>query len=382
MPINFKYSFPLLLLFGLILCFSSGCDEVDPPELLSLEPEMGPRETLVVMKGNNLAEIRELLFNGEPIAFNTAYNSDVALLFRIPKDISLGEKLVTVRTDGGSFETTFTVSEDPPVVPRFFPRSANEGDLVTLIGENFFEPPLEVTFKTGEFIDDMWTDSLQAEIVFAAEDSLIVRVPEGAKTGFIRVVANGGTAQTGRTFQIFEPIAITDFDGEDDLIANDEWNLFGNNDQRSGAPFIRSTLPAPVDGNFMQLSGTAASATAFLGGARSPGGSAIDSFGITTIDPGNVFLELDVNSNGRTQTTLVLTLAQQNGSIFDFTTRIVLDDAGWNRVSIPLVRFTSSAGNVVKPQKVNQIKFLIEDPDNTGQRVEANIDNVAFVERL
>ncbi|TXF87936.1 hypothetical protein FUA23_16920 [Neolewinella aurantiaca] len=370
---------PLVLLMGLALAFFSGCEKVEPPEFVSLEPMMAPRETLVVLKGNNLGEIRELLFNDEPVPFNTAYNSDVALLFRIPSDMSLGQKRVTVRTDGGSFDTEFVVTEDPPLVPRFYPRTANPGDLVTLIGEAFFEP-LEVSFKTGEFIDGSYADSLIADIVYAAEDSLIVRVPEGATTGFIRVVANGGTAQTNVTFQVFDNLLVTDFDGNG-LIANDQYTFDGFTDQQSGAPLIRSSLPAPFDGNFMQVSGTDDLGTVWLGGPKTPGGNGVDSFGIRT-DVNSTFLEMDVNSNGRTDTWLLLVLREQNGSTSDFTTRLQLDDAGWNHISVPLVRFRDASGFVIDPQKVNQIKFHIEDREGSGQKIEANIDNVIFVERI
>lgn len=381
MLFNKNYSFLLLLMMGLTVSFFSGCDEVDPPELISLDPEMGPRETLVVMKGNNLAEIREMTFNGEPIPFNTAYNSDVALLFRIPKDIPLGEKLVRVMTDGGSFETTYTVTEDPPIVPRFFPRTANPGDLVTLIGENFFEPPLEVTFKTGEFVNNRWTDSLQAEIVFAAEDSLIVVVPEGAKTGFIRVVANGGTAQTGRTFQLFQRLLLTDFDGNGE-IPNDAWTLTGFTDQANGAPLFRSTLPAGIDGQFMQIKGTDALGTVWIGGPETPGGATVDSFGITT-PPANTFLEFDVNSNGRTNTYLEVILGEF-GNNKSYGHRLIrLSDTGWTRFKLPFSNFFDNIDNsVVDPGLMNQIKFHLHDRDDTNQRIEANIDNIEVVESI
>lgn len=381
MTFSFRTFYPLFtLVAGLTVLMFSGCDRVEEPEFVSLEPMMGPGKTLVVMKGNNLADIRELLFNDEAIPFNTAYNSDVALLFRIPENISLGQKVVTVRTDGGSFTTDFLVTEEAPIVRTFFPRSANEGDLVTIVGENFFDP-IEVTFKTGEFVDGRFTDSLEAEIVFQAVDSMIVRVPEGTKTGFIRVVANGGTQETNVTFQIFEQLLVTDFDGGG-LVANDELSLIGFTDQQlNGAPLIRSSLPAPIDGSFMQISGTDDLNTVWLGGPETPGGAAVDSFGIET-DVRDTFLEFDVNSNGRTQTFLTLVLNQQDGSFADFFTTIQLNETGWSRVSIPLVRFKDSNGIVVKPSKVNRIKFHIEDRNDTDQRIEANIDNVAFVERI
>ncbi|MEL7161363.1 MAG: glycan-binding surface protein [Bacteroidota bacterium] len=209
---------------------------------------------------------------------------------------------------------------------------------------------------------------------------MIVTVPAGAKTGFIRVDADGGTAQTNVTFQIFERQLVSDFDG-DGLVANDQLTFRGFTDQGSGAPFIRSSLPAPIEGNFLQLSGTDDLGTVWLGGAESPGGNAVDSFDIQT-NVNTTFLEMDVNSNGHPDTWLLLVLREQNGSTADFTARVKLTDVGWSRISLPLVRFKDASGLVVDPQKVNQIKFHIEDRDQTGRRIEANIDNVIFAERI
>ena len=372
-----KLYLPLRLAALLLVLLAVGCDDVEPPELISLEPDMGPRETLVVMQGNHLGEIRELTFNDSIIPFNTAYNSDVALLFRIPSNISLGEKQMVVRTDGGSFTTTFTVTEDPPEITRFYPRIADPGDLITFIGDNYFDP-LEVTFTSDVDSLGMITDSVAGEIVFQAVDSLIVRVPEGARTGFIRIDANGGSVRTGVTFQTFSNVLVSDFDGNG-IVGNDEWTFDGFTEQGNGAPFIRSSLPAPVSGNFIQLSGSDELGIGWIGGAKTPGGTAVDSFGITT-QAGNTFLEFDVNSNGRTGTRLVMIL-QQYDSGDDFTHRIILNDQGWVEESHDLTRFRNSNGIVVNPARINQIKFHLEDPERNGQRLEANIDNVAFAER-
>jgi len=129
------------------------------------------------------------------------------------------------------------------------------------------------------------------------------------------------------------------------------------------------------------VSGTDDLGTIWLGGPKTPGGNSVETFQITT-DLNATFLEMDVNSNGRDGTWLLLVLREQDGSSSDFTARVQLNDPGWNKISLPLVRFKDAGGLTIDPQKVNQIKFHIEDRDETGQRIEANIDNVEFAERI
>ena len=369
-----------LLPLALLLLVLAGCNEPEPPSLISIEPEKGSEGQLVVMQGNNLEDIRELLFNDELVPFNTAYNSDVALLFRIPQDISLGQKTVTVRTDGGSFTTEFLVTREAPRVFRFFPRSADPGETITVIGENFYDPPLDVFFRTDGIADNGEQDSIPGEIVFAALDSLIVRVPEGARTGMLAVTANGGTAYTNVNFETITRTLVTDFDGNGVRSDNSALTFDGFTDQQNGATYIRQSLPAPIDGQYLHISGQDELGTRWLGGPKTPSG--LDSFGIET-NVNNTFLEMDVNNNGRNDTWLTLVLQEQGENAgVDYTVRRQITTPGWQRLSIPLVRFRNSSGFVIMPGRVNQIKWHIEDRDETGNRIEMNIDNVEFVERF
>lgn len=371
---------PLYALLALVLVLATGCGDNDPPEFISIEPEESPRGELVVLKGNNLAEIRELALDGEPIQFNTAYNSDVALLWRVPLNSTLGEKTLSLRTDHGSFEIPFKVTTDPPIVRSIFPRVTDIGDTVTIVGENFFEP-LEVTFKTGEFVDGEWTDSLVAEVIYVDEDqdSMQVIVPEGSVSGFIRVTANGGTTESGLTWQTFARVLITDFDGNGIFPDNDVYTFQGFSDQGNGARLIRMSLPGPIDGNFMQVTGMDGLGIKWIGGANTP--APRDSFGISA-PVSNVFLEMDVNSNGRTDSWLQISFTEQDGRPGEFTHRVKLSESGWTRYSQPLTRFKNSQGFTVRPGRINQIKFHISDFNETGGRIEANVDNVEFVERI
>ncbi|OAV45331.1 hypothetical protein [Lewinella sp. 4G2] len=360
----------------------TSCDNTPEPEFISVEPEFGSEEELIVLKGNNIGEIRELLFNGTPIAFNTAYNSDVALLFRVPVGTPLGETTVTVRTDGGSFTFPFLVSELPPGIQSFSPRSADPGDTLTILGENFFAPPLKVWFRTGEPpMDEMERrDSIEGEILFAAEDSMVVIVPEGVVSGFLVVQANGGNFESNVAFRTFTRRLITDFDGNGFIPTTTDLRLKGSTDQRAGTvALIKNSFPSPIDGNFLQLSGVK-EAGGFVGSAESLITAESDSIGITSTVT-NTFVEIDVNSNGRRDTWLGISFKELAGNPGDFTFAIRLNDPGWTTRQIPLVNFKNFNGNVVDPGKIVAYKVQLLDSDDTGARVEINVDNLKLVEQ-
>ena len=376
--------FYYLALFLPILFLAQSCKE-EPPEFISVEPEFGSEKQLIVLKGNNIGEIRELLFNGEPIAFNTAYNSDVALLFRIPVGTPLGQTTVTVRTDDGSFTFDFLVSEKPPTIAKFTPRSGDPGDVITITGRNYFEPPLEIYFRTDVMLDEELElrDSVKGEVIYvsATKDTMQVVVPEGAATGTMTVVANGGPVRSLVNFFTFSRQLVTDFDGNGLRSDNDALVIGGRSlDQLDpNKPYIRNSLPNPIDGNFLQLSGMVPSPRTTIGSIQTP--MNLDSFEIEA-SIGNASLEFDLNSGGRAGGYIGVALQEQGSNGGDYTFIVKMNDAaGWNKVTIPMVRFKNFQNIVVTPGEVNAVKFILLDQDRTSRRLEANIDNVKLVEQ-
>jgi len=81
-----------LLFFGLALLTIVSCGkEAGPPVIENISPVFGPAESLITIEGVNLANISEIKFSEQVINFNTAYNADHALLFRVPTNVPLGE---------------------------------------------------------------------------------------------------------------------------------------------------------------------------------------------------------------------------------------------------------------------------------------------------
>lgn len=360
----------VVLVCGLGFLLASCEENPFSPSIDSIDPVFGSAETLVTIEGSGLGGISEITFSGVPINFNNAYNADHALLFRIPSDVPLGEHEVVLTTEGGSVTTNFKVTFDAPEIFEVFPESAAPGDIISIRGENFFEP-IEVYFF----------DSIQAQVVSITPDSIRVTVPSGIEKGFIRVIANGGTSLSPQRFFTTNTVLINDFDGNGIRAETNKW-IFQGSVKQNALNAVQNSNPTAVAGNFLKLSGSDDLNIQWIGGAQNhfgfPGDS-FETFGLSA-SPNNILLELDVNNNGKDNTYIILILNEKDGSPNDFTQTIKLDKNGWERISIPLNRFTDLNDVIVDPTKVRVVKVHLIDEEGTGTELEVNIDNLQFTE--
>lgn len=326
----------------------------------------------MTIQGQNLGAIKQVTFSGQSVNFNTAYNSEVALLFRIPNNIPLGEHEVALITEGGTALTEFRITLEPPAVFSINPEFASPGDVVTVIGKNFYEP-----------ISVYFFDSIQTEIVTLFPDSMEIIVPEGIQKGRVTVDANGGVAISPVDFFSILQILVNDFDGNGMRNETNKWGFVGQVDQNAQTA-IQSSNPEPIDGNFLKLTGTDALDITWIGGTQSHFGFPGDDFTTFGIKTGinNTLLEMDVNNNGKDNTFLSLILLEHDGETSDFVHEVRLKKSGWQRLSIPLNRFSNFEGRIVDPTKIKLIKVHLTDKDNSDQPLEANVDNIRFVEIL
>lgn len=357
----------------LIITIIGACKkEVGAPSIIGVEPAFGPEETLVTFEGVNLANLQTIAFSGQEVNFNTAYNSDNALLFRIPSNIPLGDHEVVFTTEGGTATAQFRVTLDPPEIFSVVPESAASGEEITLYGENFFDP-VEVYFF----------DSIKAEITLLTPDSLKVIVPEGIEKGFIGVQANGGYVYSPVNFFSINSIIINDFDGNGMRAETNKW-IFQGSVNQNATNAVQNSNPAPISGNFLKLSGRDELDISWIGGTQTyfgfPGDD-FQTFGITATS-NDVLLEMDVHNNGRDNTHIILILGEKDGSPNDFTEEIHVDWNGWKKVSVPLNRFMDLNGFLVDPQKVRVVKVHLIDKEDSNALLEVNVDNIRFVELL
>ena len=362
-----KFTFVCLLALLLAACGK----EVGPPVIDSIEPLFGPAETLVTIEGVNLENIREVKFSEQVVNFNNAYNAENALLLRIPTNIPLAEHVVSLTTDGGTVTTNFRVTLDPPEIFSFSPASAAVGEKVTIKGKNFYEP------LTAWFFD-----SVQAEIIMASPDSMVIMVPEGVEKGRISMMANGGFTRSPINFFTVNPILVNDFDGNGIRSETDKWIFRGSIDQNKNTA-VQNRIPEPIAGNYLKISGTDDLNISWIGGAENHTWDVeqFQTFGIMT-DANNTLIEMDVHNNGRKNTNMILVLLEKDGSPNDFALTVKVDWTGWQRFSVPLNRFQDLNDFVVDPAKVKTIKIQLIDADDSNEKLEVNVDNIRFVEIL
>lgn len=346
-----------------------GCGKVSPPAVAEFSPIFGPEETLITVQGMNFETVTYINFDNDIAAnFNPSFGTDSALLFRVPEFATLGDNMIRIGTEGGETTFPFRVTLKAPEVSGFAPKSANEGAIVSITGKNFFEP-LEVLFF----------DSIPGNIVYAAEDSLAVEVPAGVEKGRLKVKANGGSSQTSEVFFTTTDILVNDFDGNGLRSETTKWIFYGSVEQNAFNA-VQNANPEPINQNYLKISGTDPG-TVWVGGTENHSYD-VNDFDVFPIasDINNTFLELDVHNNGRDKTHLIIVLAERAGSANDFTETIHLEEDGWNRISIPLSRFADLDGFTVDPQKIRAVKLHLWNELGSTLPLEANIDNLKFVQ--
>ncbi|GLR18199.1 IPT/TIG domain-containing protein [Portibacter lacus] len=358
---NLNYIVLLVLLIS--------CGKGEPPVVTTFEPDFGFEETLIVVEGMNFDDVIAINFNDDvPADFNPSYGTETALLFRVPEKAPLGENMVKIVTLDGETHFPFRVTLEPPEITKFGPTSANTGDIVTIQGENFFEP-LEVLFF----------DSIPGNIIFKSPDSIKVEVPAGVTKGRLKVKANGGDAYTSEVFFTTKNILINDFDGNGVRSETDKWLFYGNIDQNAGSA-IHQSNPAPIDGNFLKISGVDPGSI-WIGGTESNAND-VDVFDVFNIESNinNTFFEMDLNSNNAKDTYLIIVLTERGGSPNDFTETIHVDWDGWQKFSVPLNRFNDVSGASIDPSKIKNIKLHLYNELGVTKRLQVNVDNLKFVQ--
>lgn len=357
----------VLALFMVLLTWS--CGTPPAPSVVSHKPEFGPEGTLITVEGMDFEDLLSIQFNdGVDADFNPSFGTATALLLRVPEDAPLGDNTVQIKTEGGEISFPFRVTLLPPQVANFNPKNANAGAIVSITGENFFEP-LEVLFF----------DSIAGEIIYSAEDSLAVIVPEGVEKGQIKVKANGGSSLTAEVFFSTTEVLVNDFDGNGLRAETGKWLFYGNIDQNAANAVVNND-PEPIEGNFLKISGKDPGST-WIGGAESHSWDVADfeAFPIQS-DINNTFIEMDVHNNGITETHLIIALAERAGSPNDFSITVQLEKSGWNKISIPLNRFKDIEGFTIDPRIIRTVKLQLYNELQSSKRLQANIDNLKFIQ--
>lgn len=193
----------LLFLTGVISILAScSKDDLGTPTFKSITPGTGPGGMLVTLEGSNLSEIRSIVFDGNnaPAGFNPNFNTDEAILFRVPDTASGGaQNIILTNLDGSILKVPFNVVAFPNVMTSSN-YNYSAGDEITFSGINL-EGVTTVKLEDG-------TD---AEVVSKSGKSLVIKMPANTlpRTKLIISNASGSTTTADEyvnialAFQIF-----------------------------------------------------------------------------------------------------------------------------------------------------------------------------------
>ena len=166
--------------------YTNGNNFFLPPSIANFTPTNSAPGTRVTVTGQNFIGTTAVTFNGVPA---TSYNvtNNTTLGATVPAGVSTGPISVSApagtATSGGAFYAA-------PVIIDFAPRHGLPGDAVTLLGTNFLGATA-VRFN-----------GVNGSLSSVANGQIVARVPSGAQTGPITVVAPAGTSTSTANFAL------------------------------------------------------------------------------------------------------------------------------------------------------------------------------------
>ena len=209
------------------------------PVISRLDPNSGLVDANLTIEGSNFGSSSgTVTFNGTT-ASTTSWGTD-EIQTSVPSGATTGP--VVVRTSGGqsSAGVAFTVIIPAPVISRLDPDSAPVDAEVRIHGSNFGATTGTVTFNGVTASPDQWNDQ-----------TIRVRVPEGATDGPVVVTTAGGQSSAGVTFTVTDPPSgpiISKLEPDSGLV-DTEVKIHGSNFGTSGTVTFNGTTASTTSWN-------------------------------------------------------------------------------------------------------------------------------------
>lgn len=188
------------------------------PKADQLDPARASGGTVLTLTGTDLAQMRSIVFdNGNiPAPFNPVFNTDKAVLFRVPDTANGGDQnIIFTNVDGKKITVPFTVVA-LPTVSAVYPIDFQSGTIITLTGNNF-----ETTEKVV-----LEGTTTEATIVSKTKKQLVLSMPAVSVNTTKLIITNAsGTMTTTQAFTNVEA-AYAIFKDEPNANFNDNsWSL-------------------------------------------------------------------------------------------------------------------------------------------------------------
>lgn len=194
----------LILAGGILLTACNDDSEVvggtasSSPSVNSIEPAEAAANTTLTLTGSGIGAVRTIVFESEsvPASFNPNFNTDEALLFRVPTDAVPGQQnIVFTNSQGVSFSVSFKVLGLPVIqeVSNYnFGGGTSATYTITLTGKNLADVTDVVLSGT----------TTEATIVSASATSLVITFPSDLTISRTKldIINSAGTTTTTQEF--------------------------------------------------------------------------------------------------------------------------------------------------------------------------------------
>ncbi|MDE1191088.1 MAG: IPT/TIG domain-containing protein [Arachidicoccus sp.] len=344
----------LLLSSALIIACKKddSANSVPSAASLKISPDSGAGGNLVTITGSDLAGVQQIILDNDsvPVSFNPVFNTNNALLFRVPDTANGGDQnIILVKKNGASVKIPFKVIALVTISGvsnyDFVP-----GDEITLTGNNLGDVSNVVLAGTND----------AATVVSASKKQLVIKMPAtSANRAKLTITNSSGTITTtqelvniNNTYQLFT-------DDYENGVQNGSWG-----------PATTSTDAANVK------TGTASFAATYQKGNWSADGFANWGTGIPDLTKqGYTYLTFWVKG-GLEDYTLYLTASTKAGGSYgnsDQSTPINVKAGIWNyfKLSLSDIKLWSTGSSCA------QIGWWIQGPNDQDETF--YFDDVMFV---
>lgn len=307
----------------------------------SISNSSGSGGSVIFLQGSGLGSVRSIIFSNDsvPASFNPTFNSDKAVIFRVP-DTALGglQNIILTNSTGKQVVVPYTVIAKPTVTTAY-PVDFQAGSTITLTGSNFED--VDSVYAQGD-------STHLATIVSKDHHNLVLTMPSISISNVSLVIHNA----YGKT------VPSTSF-----------LNLDGSD---SNAPFLFFTDNfGPVIGNWSWCTTAVSTAYSVVGTSSLLATYSLNSWGAISLYCGTPvtcanYSYLTFYVKGGTASEQINVASENGGS----TSTITVPASVWTYFKLPVSSFLSGV-------TLTRLDFQIQGPTDAQQTL--YFDDIALV---
>ena len=225
----FKLSLMMVMVLSLSSCLSEFSNDEPlfagpggPPIINTVSEALedvvvtqGTLESTYIIRGENLATLNAVWFNGYPASLNPTYVTDDVVFITVPENAPyVGQaNIMRLQTQGGSIDYDFSLLK----IDSFTEGTVDGAKVVNIIGGDFTDTE-SVTFVSGSE-EDGNLEEKPANILSVTETVVVAEVPPGVEQAFIYLETSRGAIASSDSYGFSYSIYID--------AMNPDWSLSG-----------------------------------------------------------------------------------------------------------------------------------------------------------